>query len=216
MLETNKYVLTVEGETEQWYFLWLKDRINEIETKTKQVSMVVKVEQSPRSFYKGAIAKSTPEVIHICDVESGQKSDIDKFERILKEMREAKKQKNINYLLGYSNLTFELWMILHKMDFYAPVNDKTKYLSPIKKAFSEKFEDLEHFKQEDTFKRCLNKLTIEDVKCAIKRAEKIAKVNKKNSKTLVNHCSYSYYRDNPSLSINDAVKKIFVECGISI
>lgn len=135
MLETNKYVLTVEGETEQWYFLWLKDRINEIETKTKQVSMVVKVEQSPRSFYKGAIAKSTPEVIHICDVESGQKSDIDKFERILKEMREAKKQKNINYLLGYSNLTFELWMILHKMDFYPPVNDKTKYLSPIKKSF---------------------------------------------------------------------------------
>ena len=35
MLETNKYVLTVEGEKEKWYFLWLKDRINEIETKTK-------------------------------------------------------------------------------------------------------------------------------------------------------------------------------------
>ena len=28
MLETKKYVLTVEGETEQWYFLWLKDQIN--------------------------------------------------------------------------------------------------------------------------------------------------------------------------------------------
>lgn len=216
MLETNKYVLTVEGETEKWYFLWLKDRINEIETKTKQVSIVAKVEQSPRSFYKGAIAKSTPEVIHICDVESAQNSDIVKFESILKEMKEAKKYKNINYLLGYSNLTFELWMILHKMDFYAPVNDKTKYLQPIQKAFDEKFEDFQYFKQEDTFKRCLNKLTIEDVKCAIKRAEKIARDNKKNSKVLVSHCNYSYYRENPSMSINDVVKKIIVECGIKI
>ena len=28
MLETKKYVLTVEGETEQWYFIWLRDQIN--------------------------------------------------------------------------------------------------------------------------------------------------------------------------------------------
>ena len=131
-------------------------------------------------------------------------------------MKEAKKYKNINYLLGYSNLTFELWMILHKMDFYAPVNDKTKYLQPIQKAFDEKFEDFQYFKQEDTFKRCLNKLTIEDVKCAIKRAEKIARDNKKNSKVLVSHCNYSYYRENPSMSINEVVKKIIVECGIKI
>lgn len=33
MLETKKYVLTVEGETEQWYFLWLRDQINKIESR---------------------------------------------------------------------------------------------------------------------------------------------------------------------------------------
>lgn len=31
MLETKKFVLTVEGETEMWYFLWLKDQINQCE-----------------------------------------------------------------------------------------------------------------------------------------------------------------------------------------
>ena len=31
MLETKKYVLTVEGETEQWYFIWLRDQINGFE-----------------------------------------------------------------------------------------------------------------------------------------------------------------------------------------
>jgi hypothetical protein len=29
-------------------------------------------------------------------------------------MKEAKTQKKITYYLGYSNFTFELWMVLHK------------------------------------------------------------------------------------------------------
>ena len=33
MLETKKYTFTVEGETERWYLLWLRDRINEQEGK---------------------------------------------------------------------------------------------------------------------------------------------------------------------------------------
>lgn len=53
MLETKKYVLTVEGETEQWYFLWLRDQINKIESRKYNASIVPKVQQSPRSFYKG-------------------------------------------------------------------------------------------------------------------------------------------------------------------
>ena len=53
MLETKKYVLTVEGETEQWYFIWLRDQINGFEGRTYNVSIVPKVQQSPMSFYKG-------------------------------------------------------------------------------------------------------------------------------------------------------------------
>ena len=114
MLETKKYVLTVEGETEQWYFIWLRDQINGFEGRKYNVSIVPKVQQSPKSFYKGTNSKVTPEVIHICDVESTDDHHIEKFENILKEMKEADRQKKIKYQLGYSNFTFELWMILHK------------------------------------------------------------------------------------------------------
>ena len=85
MLETKKYILTVEGETEQWYFLWLRDQINKIESRTYNASIVPKVQQSPRSFYKGTNSKVTPEAYHI-----------DKFENILKEMKEAEKTSNIS------------------------------------------------------------------------------------------------------------------------
>lgn len=88
-----------------------------------------------------------------------------------------------------------------------------QYLGPIQQCFDEKFENLGHFKNESTFKRCLSKLSIDDVKSAIKRAEKITKYNIENKK-LIKFSGYSYYYENPALSINEVVKKIFIECGI--
>lgn len=214
MLETKKYVLTIEGETEQRYFLWLKDQINNCADRTYNVSIVPKVQQSPRSFYKGTNAKVTPEVIHICDVESTDDVHIEKFENILKEMKEAKTQKNIKYQLGYSNFTFELWMILHKKDCFGPFSNRKQYLTPIQQVFGEKFEDLDHYKREADFKRCLGKLTLNDVKEAIRRAEKLAAQNVADHKKLIKFSGYSYYRENPALSIDEAVKRILVECGI--
>ena len=186
MLETKKYVLTVEGETEQWYFTWLRDQINGFEGRTYNVSIVPKVQQSPMSFYKGTNSKVTPEVIHICDVESTDDYHIEKFENILKEMKEADRQKKIKYQLGYSNFTFELWMILHKKDCFGPFNSRKQYLAPIQQAFGEKFENLDHYKQESAFKRCLEKLSLNDVKDALRRADKIAEQNVKDGKKPVN------------------------------
>ncbi len=214
MLETKKYVLTVEGETERWYFLWLRDQINKDEKRTYNVSIVAKVQQSPRSFYKGTNARVTPEIMHICDVESTDKYHLDKFEGVLEEMREADKEKNIKYRLGYSNFTFELWIILHKKDFFGPLNDRKQYLVPIQQCFDEKFEDLDHYKHESTFKRCLEKLTLDDVKKAIKRADKLSQQNITDKKRITRHSGYFYYRDNLALSINEVVKKILFECGV--
>lgn len=214
MLETKKYVLTVEGETERWYFLWLKEQINKYAGRNYNASIVPKVQQSPRSFYKGTNAKVTPEAFHICDVESEDSYYIDKFHGILKEMKEARLQKNIKYHLGYSNFTFELWMILHKRDCYGPFNDRKQYLVPIQQCFEKKFEDLDHYKREATFKHCLEELTLNDVKSAVKRAKKLALQNAKDGRKVIKYSGYSYYRENPALSINEVVEKILTECGI--
>ena len=215
MREKRNYVLTVEGETEQWYFQWLKEQINKNDTRLFDVSMTISVQQKPSSYWKNVNKKSTPEIFHICDVESNSKGDTKKFESVLKEMKEAKKQKGIKYTLGYSNFTFELWMILHKMEDNHHYNDKRKYLGSINRCFQEKFESLSQYKQESEFHRCLSKLSLEDVFAAVERAEKIRKNNEENSKVL--KCSgYSYYCDNPSLTIDEVVKRILVECGVSV
>lgn len=67
MLETKKYTFTVEGETERWYLLWLRDRINEQEGKEYKVAIEPKVQQHPMKFAKGVNAISTPEVIQTLD-----------------------------------------------------------------------------------------------------------------------------------------------------
>ncbi len=85
---------------------------------------------------------------------------------------------------------------------------------PIQQCFGEKFEDLDHYKQEAAFKRCLNKLTLDNVKSAIKRSKRIAAQNEKDQKKVVKYSGYSYYRENPALSINEVVEKILTECAV--
>ena len=213
-LETKKYVFTVEGETEQWYLLWLRDQINQCEKRVFDVSIEAKVQQSPKKFFKTVNAKTTPKVFHICDVESNEPVHVEKFQNILSEMKEAKTQKKIIYQLGYSNYTFELWLVLHKRDCNGSLTNRRQYLDPINKAFEEHFENLDHYKRENNFKRCLAKISLADVKEAIRRAETITSNNEKDGKVLVKYKGYSYYRNNPALSIQDAVSMILTECGI--
>ena len=129
MLETKKYTFTVEGETERWYLLWLRDRINEQEDKEYKVAIEPKVQQHPMKFAKGVNAISTPEVIHICDVESKTAIHVEKFRGILNELKAAKAEKHISYGLGYSNYTFELWIVLHKKKCNGSLTDRTQYQS---------------------------------------------------------------------------------------
>lgn len=211
--ETQKYAFTVEGETEQWYLLWLQNQIRAYENSKYNVVIDAKVQPSPRKFYRGTNARTTPEVVHLCDMESPAQAHIERFENILSEMREAKQQKNIQYHLGYSNFAFELWMILHKQACNSVLSHRGQYLRFINKAFGESFESLDEYKEESNFKRCLSKMSLENVRDAISRAEQMASVNEQN-KSIFQHKGYEYYRDNPAISVQESVKEILKECGI--
>ena len=210
---TYKYVLTVEGETEKWYFDWLSEKIKDCDTICDTVSIKATVQQSPIKFAKGINNLTTPVIYHICDVESKETVHVEKIKQILKEMKKAKTDKRIAYILGYSNFTFELWLVLHKRSCNGHLSNRTQYLSHINKAFNENFEDLDKYKARDAFHRCLSKLTLENVKAAIDRAEIITNMNEVNDVKINTHYGYKYYDENPSLSIWKVVKKILVDCG---
>ncbi len=214
--ENRRYVFTVEGETEQWYFDWLEEQINACDESKYTVSIVAKVQQSPKKYFKTVNPISTPKVTHICDYESNEEVHVTKFKNILSDLKEANstKGRKFKYALGYSNFTFELWMVLHKQSCNGSLTNRTQYLPHVNKAYSEKFENLDQYKHEDNFKRCLNKLSLDDVKEAIKRSEKIMENKVANGEHQEQYKGFTYYKDNPALTIWESVKSIFSECGL--
>ena len=79
--------------------------------------------------------------------------------------------KQIVYKFGYSNFTFDLWIVLHKTDCFAHLTHRKDYLSYINRAYSKTFESMDEYKYEDNFKQCLNQLTLSDVIKAVERSK---------------------------------------------
>lgn len=52
-LEIKKFTLTVEGETEMWYFNWLQDQINASPERKYNVSIDAKKNRVRRNSLKG-------------------------------------------------------------------------------------------------------------------------------------------------------------------
>jgi hypothetical protein len=106
------------------------------------------------------------------------------------------------------------WMILHKTECNGRFTNRNQYLKSLNHAFSEHFENLDQYKHEDNFKRVLRTLSINDVKDAIGRAKTIMQANKENGYPLRQCWGYSYYSENPSLTIWESIETILVTCGL--
>lgn len=213
--ETRKYYFSLEGETEKWYLDWLQKTINVTPESKYNVKLDAKIQKDPLARVKGMTLLEQTEITHVFDRESEDSIHTKQFQETLDRMSDAEQLgKDIDYKLGYSNFTFELWIILHKVDCNGAKTNRKQYLYDLNKAYGEKFEDLKEYKRENDFKRILKKLTIEDVIYAVRRAETIMKRNEESGYRLQQYKGYSFYKENPSLSIWEIIGKILFECGL--
>ena len=143
---------------EIWYLDWLQDCINAIPEAKYNVEIKSQIQQSALKFAKKVNPIAEPSATHICDYESNDEYHVKKFKGILDELSRSNKivGRSFKYELGYSNYTFELWMILHKMDYGGSLADRTQYLKPINKAYGMSFESLDKYKSEKTLSIILN------------------------------------------------------------
>lgn len=212
--QTLKFTFTVEGHTEKWYFDWLEHEINNHPKAEYKVKIEPVIEKNPLKYAKRLTKIANPEIAHVCDVESNNYEHIKNFENILAELSDIKKQKELDYGLGYSNFTFELWMILHKNQCKASLADRKQYLYIVNSAFNTNYNSLTEYKEERNFKLCLQQLNIDNVIEAINRSEKIMSDNKENGLKLKRKHNFSYYEENPSLTIHKLIRNILTQCGI--
>lgn len=208
---TQQYYFSVEGQTEKWYFEWLQRVINENDEAVHKVNFDIKIEKNPISFAKRfSVLGNGVTVWHVFDFEGNDNEK--QFQDILDMMRKVQGLgKNIVYKSGYSNLSFDLWMILHKADCCKKCEGVKDYSAYIRRIYG--FSSMDDYKKEDNFKRCLKNLQLSDVRAAIKRAECIKIRNDKHYNPKA-YRKYSYFEENPALDIYIPIKEILMKCKL--
>ena len=213
--QTLTYYFSVEGETEQWYLEWLETQINANENANYIVKFISKVEKDPVSFIKKLVIQKKTTIWHLSDIEGSSDEQIQTVHNTLGRLKEAKGLgKSIIYKWGYSNLSFDLWMILHKQSCNAELTDVGKYLAHINGVFDEHFESMKEYKEEANFKHCLGKLSFPEVLTALSRAKAIMHRNERDGYHLTQFKGYSYYIHNPSLDLWQPIETILRDCGL--
>lgn len=215
-LKTSKsYYFSVEGETEKWYFEHLQNLINSSEMAKHPVKFIIRIRKDPREMVKTLTITNEATVYHVCDTESNSDEHTKLFRATLDNMKSACSMgKKVKYKLGYSNFAFDLWIALHKRDCKAPLSDRKQYLNILNNGFDEHFISMDEYKKEDNFKRCLNKIKLEDVIAAIGMAEEIMAYNKSNGYKPVEYKKFTYYTENPSLSVHEIIADILKQCKL--
>lgn len=210
------YHFSVEGETEKWYLEHLQKLINSSTNAENPVKFIIKVKKDPREMVKALTITNKVIINHICDTESNSDEHTKVFRTTLDKMKSAcSMRKGVSgYKLGYSNFAFDLWIALHKTECSGQLADRKQYLSYLNKGFEEQFNSMVEYKQKDNFSRCLEKITLDDVRAAIERAEKIMDNNRLRGYKEEKYKGYTYYTENPSLSVHKIIAGILSDCKL--
>lgn len=211
----SRYYFTVEGETEKWYLEWLRESINSDPRATCRIACTPKVQKNPLKWAKAHTnLERSAKVFHVFDFEDEEKIHADSFKDTLANMKKASSLgRGFRYVNAYSNLTFELWIVLHKGDCSARAY-RTQYLKPINDLYGERFQSLDEYKHEGNFMRILGKLTVDDVIAAVGRAEALSRKARENGFRKTQHCGYEYYLDNPVTELWVPVKGMLSDSGL--
>ena len=221
--ESRQFNISVEGiNCEKMYFEHLAKLINNSDATynlkvdpRKMTPMQYAKRNAHRPVEKRKGNKKLP-YIHVQDIEDyNSEFHRKKFYGMINEMRDAEDEFRITYELGYSNYTFELWMLLHVADMNHAVLDRKAYLAPINRWFHRDFADLDEFKREAAFQEILDEfVTLDSIKQAIRRAEEILEQNGKDGKASENYRGFTFYHDNPDVSVHEVVRLIFEVCEV--
>jgi hypothetical protein len=145
--QTKKYYFSVEGETEQWYLKWLQNLINATPESEFKVSFDCPVQKNPLKRAKSIVVTGKTDIYHISDYESDDEIHAREFRETMDNMKLANELgKQINYKFGYTNLTFDLWIVLHNSICNGSLAHRRLYLQHINRAYNENFENMDDLK----------------------------------------------------------------------
>ena len=220
--QNRKFYLSVEGDCEALYFQHLQKLINTCPHADFNAKIVAVRKIKPTSMLKrqglDAVDKFQGKQVpffHIQDIEDYHEAEGRRiFQGLIDDLADARKTFNVAYDLGYSNYTFELWLLLHVTDMNAPLADRYHYLNYINRAFGTTYKSLSEYKKADNFCQILKDfITLEAVLKAIERSERLRDRRSKTD-SLTEYRGIRFYADNPDTTVGKVVQYILRVCGI--
>lgn len=219
--EKRNFFISVEGEVcEKMYFEHL-ERLIKNSSRSKYIFSATIKSKQPYEFAKSLsylpqeTGKSAAPYMHINDIENYSNDEHrKKFNHLIDQIEKAKKTYGISYMLGYSNYTFEVWMLLHRTEKCIKVSSRDQYLHLINNAFGCSFRDISEYKSKAVFEKVLKQITLDNVEEAIRRAEDIERANEGDAKSMRSHNGTTFYVSNPYTTVHQVVKKIFETCEL--
>lgn len=218
--EARQFFVCVEGECEQWYLDHLKKLINSSGEADFNAGFTYEYERNLLSLQKRRSRVQSEYFFYLWDKEGEFCQDDQMFYRIFANLRHLKKAwRRVQIEPGYSHLSFELWILLHRRDFHRPMTNVKQYLEYLNAAYETSFESLKQFKQEKNFCKLLTDIRLEDVFAAIRRADAIRQLHQQTQSPPhpANETSpHTVYQTNPDLLLHDCVRMMLEACGLEV
>ncbi len=202
------YIVGCEGKNQETlYFDRIQELINSDEKRTFNIlfDYAEPYGGNPRCVVERTVLKS---------IGKTNKLSVFDYDGKKKQYKEAIDMAYDNKIeLGNTNYCFDLWLILHKSDYFGSVIHQDDYAEYLRTVYGlGKNKDI---KKRENVESIMAQITIEDIKNAIRRAEIIDENNKKRTphSTPKNHI---LYYDNPDTQIHKAIKNILHKTGVLI
>lgn len=201
-----KYNVFCDGYSEAGYFKRLMGIINSDPTSRKRIQLNVKVQNSGSPKKTAIKANSGAWLENAAAV-----FDYDNRDDDFRQALDICIANGIDH--GYSNMCFELWLILHKMERARRVSKAQNYWELLKAAYGLEFESFSECKQRGNCQRIMAQISLEDVLAAVQRGKDICRQNESTHEAYTTGRGGKYY-DNPDLSIHLFVEKLLREVGL--
>lgn len=200
------YLCVCEGQQEELYL----NRISSLLTNFPQkvVKFNTKIGNADR-LHKSYEEYDLVAVFDYDFNEVGFKRNIEICEQLKKTSKPTKRKNGKRIFHAYSNVNFDLWLILHKEDYNRPVCNNDAYVTDVRRIYGLKA--TENIKCQNVIHRILEQITLEDVKSAIRRADVIrgGKIE-----TDGNFIGTTVFYSNPDFSIHEFLKVVLLDCGV--
>lgn len=202
------YIVGCEGiNQEKKYFKKVQEIINSIPTRKMDVlfDFAEPFGGNPRNVVERTITKS---------IGKTNKVAVFDYDGKTKEYEEALELANENKIeLGNTSYCFDLWLILHKEDYFDPVSHQGDYANDLRRVYGLSYNA--NIKKEANVDKMIEQIELKDIVDAIRRADRIERANNKKTPHITAYKRMRYY-DNPDTRMHTVLRIIFERVGVKI